>query len=161
NTSYFLYVFFVTLLPTIGIAFSKNIDFEKILSKGYYLLLATLLLSMWYNFTHGSQVSDDLRSGGNEVMGPLSYGHYGVSFALLSVFQLINKNNLFFKILYVLGIILGILVMYLAASRGPLLALFACLFFLFATRIGIVKTILLMTLLILPFVFFWQQIASF
>ncbi|WP_286856763.1 O-antigen ligase family protein [Sphingobacterium sp. UBA7625] len=160
KSSYLLYTFFITLVPSIGIIFSEKINFKQLLKTGFLLLFMTLCFALWFNLRESNNLANELRSRSDNVMGPLTLGHYGVSFAIISMLLIIQKSNLKSKILYVFCLLFGLFAMYMAASRSPLVALFVCLSLIFFIQKGIGKGGVVLAMIILPFLFFGNSIIS-
>lgn len=155
--TYFLYLFILNVIPCLAICYCKDVDYEFVFRWGYRMLFIVLLLSIWYNLFSGIEKTSNLRNTGNDIMGALSYGHYGVTFSIMSLVRLSSRQGMK-KMLYILAYAFGIFVMYLSGSRSPLIALSLCtMMYLFGSR-GLLRGVLLISLIIMPFVIFWKDI---
>lgn len=69
----------------------------------------------------------------NPALDPISLSHYGTSLVLTSAFILVSKQRRFVltDIIYLLAIFLGCFSLFIGGSRGPVVALLACLVLLY------------------------------
>lgn len=155
--TYFLYLFILNIIPCLAIGFCKDVNYDFVFRWGYRILFIVLLLSLWYNLFSGIEKTSNLRNTGNDIMGALSYGHYGVTFSIMSLVRISSRQGVK-KTLYLSAYVFGIFVMYLSGSRSPLIALALCtMIYLFGSS-GLLRGALLMSLIITPFVIFWKDI---
>ena len=140
---YLEYAIFVTLLPSLSIfSLPRNvINFRKLLNLVYYILFFLLLGSIVHLPMRGGTTSGILS------MYYISYGHAGTTLSFLSIFLFVeSKNRLrwLWKVLYILGFLLGLLIIYLASARSPVLALVLMLLVYFINREGLKKGVLIL-----------------
>src|SRR5690606_9493759 len=157
--TYLLYFYGLVLLPCVGIFFIEEIDYQKILKNSYIVLFIIILMSLILNFVSPSFVNDDvsLRAEGNATIGPLTFGHLGVTFIILSLIRFrTTKKNIF-----ILGSILGIFVLILSGSRSPVLSLMVVLLILFSKKVGKIKTIVLLIILSVILYLFSDSILTY
>lgn len=164
NTSdYILNAVGICLLPCVAIRYADSVDFKWVLKWFFRLLLVALSLSLFLNLV--SPISDEVeyagRYKGSSAMNSITYGHYGVSFALVSMF-LFTKSEFFYKkAFYTLCFFFGLFIMYLAGSRSPLVALLVCSFFFQINNTGLFKGLVVVVLLAMPLYIFSDQIIEF
>jgi hypothetical protein len=91
-------------------------------------------------------------------MNTIAYGHYGVTFSLISIFLLNRSESYFKKLFYLASFVLGLFIMYLAGSRGPLAALVVCLLFYQVNNSGLLKGLFMLALLAVPIIVFSEEI---
>lgn len=73
------------------------------------------------------------RMDANSSFNTINYGQLGCAMSLVSIYSLTKTKNIWHKILWVLGVFLGLLSIMKAGSRSPIVVLFVVvLFFLFA-----------------------------
>ncbi|MBF9252539.1 O-antigen ligase family protein [Pontibacter sp. 172403-2] len=153
----------VCLLPAGAIRYADNVDYQWVLKYFFNLLLIALLFSLLLNLSNPleEEVAHQGQYSGSSAMNTISYGHYGVTFSLLSMF-LFNKSGEFYKkLFYVACFFFGLFIMYLAGSRSPLVALIVCLLFFQVNNTGLFKGLLFILLLTVPLIIFSNQIIEF
>lgn len=159
-STYFLYLFVLNVIPCVGLCFCSNIDFTYVFKWGYRILFIVLLMSLWYNLFSNIEKTSNLRNTGNDIIGALSYGHYGVTFSILSLVKM-NSSSSKNKYVFVLGYLFGLFVMYLSGSRSPLIALVICtVLYLFGSN-GLFKGAFILILLVFPLYLLWDEIFLF
>lgn len=98
------------------------------------------VLSLQFHWVDLTTHSADARLQGNDMLSPILYGHLGVTAAILGIFSLVHKSKTSLKGLGAIAIPLGLVTVFLSASRGPLIALVTLapltLYFGCAGRIG-------------------------
>lgn len=163
HSDYLLNALGVCLIPAAAIRYADDIDYSWVLNWFYMLLFIALAFSLLLNLSDDPLNEEVTRQGqynGSSAMNTISYGHYGVTFALLSMFQLSKSEILYKKLLYTAGFFFGLFIMYLAGSRSPLVALVVCVVFFQINYTGFVKGILIISVLVLPLIVFGEQIAE-
>lgn len=126
----YLRIIGITFIPTIAVLTikQKDINYTIFLNFVYYTLFVVLLL----NIIVGIEYDHQGRSAGFMSMYCISFGHLGVSLALLSIYKLIFESKVkYLQVIQSLGIILGLYILYASGTRSPLIAFILCLFFLF------------------------------
>ena len=164
NTSdYILNAVGICLLPAAAIRYADNIDYQWVLKWFFRLLFIALLGSLLLNLSNplDEEVTRNGQYQGSSAMNTISYGHYGVTFALLSMFFFNKSVSFYRKLLYVACFFFGLFIMYLAGSRSPLVALLVCLLFFQVNNAGLFKGLLVISLLTIPLIIFSDQIIEF
>jgi len=120
---YFLFAFGVTFIPTIALFLiiqTHRIDFNWVLKYLYLFLLVVLSITLYHR--GGSDLEG--RTAGNINVGILLFGQYGTTLSILSLFLLNKKGtNISYKIIYIMGFIIGFIGVFVSASKSPFLAL--------------------------------------
>ncbi|WP_347158207.1 O-antigen ligase family protein [Pontibacter chitinilyticus] len=163
NTSdYLLNAVGVCIIPAAAIRYADNVDYAWVLKWFFRLLMLALLTSLFLNLSNplNEEVTHNGQYNGSSAMNTISYGHYGVTFALLSMFLFTRSEGLYKKLFYIACFFFGIFIMYLAGSRSPLVALLFCLLFFQINNTGIVKGLLFIMLLTVPLIIFSDQIIE-
>ena len=146
---YYTFLVFVAFIPFYATIVSiKYIDFKRVALYSLILISTTMLLSILLN----SAEQEFDRFSGNIGLNPISYGQVGAFGIVLSFYFLLDKQkkNFFFQIFLIFSIILGLITLGRAASRGPFLALIMCwLFYVFAKQKKPLVSILFIIILIL------------
>lgn len=130
-------------LPMIAIMLSfKYVSLEKILKNTFFLLLLDncLMIYLYLNQFGALHIGILLERAyikspltGGSVINPISFGLYGAYLFLISLSILIifsKKLANIYKIIAILGSILGLSNLILGTSRGPILFAILCLIFL-------------------------------
>ena len=94
----------------------------------YVLLLgiAGCLMSVQYHWVDLKTYSTDSRMQGNDLLGPIQFGHLGVTTAVLGIFALVRGGKKFrsmYRLIAIVAVPLGVGTVLMAASRAPLIAL--------------------------------------
>lgn len=151
------------VIVSISLFYIRKLDFNFILNFSFYLLLISTVLAI-YNIQNSPTDMLQRAEGrfeGAQGINSIDFGHYGVSLSLISLI-LYNKNkNFFLKTLNILGIVLGLFVMFMAGSRSPFLALLLSLICYQVFTFGIGKGIIYLFVLLLPFLIFYDAIVDY
>jgi len=119
----YLRIIGITFIPAFAILNLKksDIDFKLAYVIIYHIILIVLVLNILIGIQHDHQG----RSSGFMGMYSISFGHWGVSLVVLSLYQLLYKfiTNKYFQITAVLGFFTGLYVMYASGTRSPFVAL--------------------------------------
>lgn len=163
TSDYLLNAVGVCLLPAVAIRYADNIDYQWVLKWFFILLFIALLISLVLNLSTPltEEASSKGQYSGSSAMNTISYGHYGVTFALLSMFLFNKSVVLYKKLFYVACFFFGLFIMYLAGSRSPLVALLVCLLFFQVNNTGLFKGLFVISLLTVPLIIFSDQIIEF
>lgn len=163
NFDYILNAIGICLLPSLAISYLKEIDFDWILKWFFWILLVSLVISLFLNLNLDPEEMQKGygRYGGGKALNTISYGHQGVTLSLLSLFLFSKTSKLKNIIFYLSSFLLGLFIMYLAGSKSPLLALLLCGSFYYLSSKGIIKGTAILTIFILPLVLFGKTIANF
>jgi O-antigen ligase len=128
ETEVYLRIIGITFIPALAVLTiqEKDVDYALFLNYVYYILFFILLL----NAVVGIEYNNNGRSSGFMSMYSISFGHLGVSLALLSIYRLLHEvraRNV--QVLFFLGSLLGLYILYASGTRSPLIAFILCLCF--------------------------------
>lgn len=90
------------------------------------LSLAGCLMSLQYHWDNVITYTTSARLQANDLLNPISYGHMGTTAALLSLFCVVRGGKQLRiprRVILLGGVVLGVVTVFLSASRGPLIAL--------------------------------------
>lgn len=152
---YILLYLVIVIFPVLGILSidSSKIDFNFILNSIYYIIFFILMYSLFYRTIYGYQI----RSSGILKLDVITYGHYGATLMILSFYKIFISEKLrLFRIVYLIGIISGLIVIFVSGSRSPLLAVGFAMIFFYHRKLNILKSTL-----IFSFSFLFLYIFSF
>lgn len=126
----YLRIIGITFIPALAVLHFKKSDIDFKLS--YIVVYTVILLVLVLNILFGIQHNYQGRSSGFLSMYSISFGHWGVSLALLSLYPLLYKiiTNNFFRVIAVLGFFIGLYIMYASGTRSPFVALIVGILFL-------------------------------
>lgn len=130
----YLRILGITFIPAFAILNLKRQDFNFISSfKIIFLLIFGVL---FLNILLGIEHDANGRSSGFMSMYPISFGYWGVTLVLLSLYQIIYKtiSQKYFLYLSYLGIIIGFTIIYASGTRSTLVAIIAGSFFLLYSK---------------------------
>ncbi len=127
QTEIYIRVIGVCFLPSLAILTCnpKYLNYQFI-SKNVYLVFFLILL---LNVFIGIEYNNQGRSSGILSTYSISFGHYGTTLTLFSLYYLFfkNKNTIVEILVFLMGCILGIYIIYTSGTRGPLVALMVAL----------------------------------
>jgi O-antigen ligase len=165
NFEFYGFAFGACAIPSLALfnsLQSKNWDAESIFNVAFYILLISTLASIYLSFKIGFK--EDVISGrlSTNVLNPITLGHTGVSLILLSIYPLLSHDRatLLKKTIFFIGIVVGILAVLSAASKGPMLALVAALFIFLLLKVKLAK-VMSISFVSLIFIFFSIQALGF
>lgn len=90
----------------------------------FKIIVFVFLIYFLYAVSGELKFRADGRTNGNLSMYPINFGNYGSSLSLISAFLVMKTKNLKMQILYAIGFLLGLYIIYLSASRTPILSFF-------------------------------------
>lgn len=125
--------------------------------------MALLIISGDTNHTGASGAVSDIGRLNVDSLNPISMGHLGASGILVGIGSIIeSRNTPRVNHLCKASILLGLMLMVLANSRGPIVAILAALLFLISARIDRRRTLLLaasLAFLLLGLgIYFWEEL---
>jgi O-antigen ligase len=155
----YLRIMGITFIPTLAVLTirQKDINYTLFMNFVYYTLFIVLLL----NVSIGIEYDHQGRSAGFMSMYCISFGHLGVSLAIISIYKLLFESKA--KYLHIIpsaGVILGLYILYASGTRSPLIAFILCLFFLFFLKSNlkyIISFLILLATSILALIYFKPQ----
>lgn len=155
----YLRVIGICFLPSLAILTCnpKYLNYQFILKVIYILFFAVLLL----NVIIGIEYNHQGRSSGILATYSISFGHYGVTLSLLSLYYLFFKTETFTAkvLLYVSGFFLGLYILYASATRGPLVSLIVASGYILYVKTNIRYFIVLNVFILLLILFlFWLDL---
>lgn len=157
-----VYILFICLLPTIAVMKSvRAIDLDlafKLIFGGFVLLIPISYINNSILFS-----SEDVgRLSGNIALNTISFGHYGTSLFLISLFTFNKNKQLLYRLLCITLMFFGCFIMMRAASRGPLFSLIVCtLFYVVSKRNSFIRSIFFLLSALLVFLLFGSFISDF
>lgn len=159
KTYYIQYAFGVVLIPMIAVILLdfKKIDFSIVLRWVYSILFVSLLISIVQR-TKSTAIGRDL---GNLQIGVLLYGQYGASLAILSLYNFLNNSTITRKIIYVFGFLIGVVTIFISASKSPFLALILIVSVYLIIKFGSFKGLFLLLASFLVLSFYFYDIVGF
>jgi O-antigen ligase len=99
------------------------------INKSFLFILISIGISLTIFLASGLDGQGG-RQGGNIAVSTITFGHFGVTAVILGIYSfLFKKINFIFKIFLIYLIFIGVFVMLIAGSRGPILALIVVLMF--------------------------------
>ena len=127
SSDYLLQWFGICLLPALSLLYLEKEKSNYYLIFSFLLVITTCLLVLRIDFSQSILFEYQGRVAG-AALNPISLGHAGVTLTLLSIHLFLNKSGkkTFSPFLFLASAALGILVSFLAASRGPLISLAVC-----------------------------------
>lgn len=126
-SEYFLNWFGICLIPGIYCFFLDSKHSEKYLHLSWILLYISSILALLLIFQEqgNAKFSEQGRLAG-ESLNPISLGHQSASMILVSIYNLLKKTSNDWKHrkykLNILSLIIGVLLLFSAASKGPVFA---------------------------------------
>ena len=122
-----------------------KIDSKTILNSVYNTIFLLLLYSIIFRNIYGYTIRDS----GLLNMSVLLYGQYGATLVILSFYKLISTNNynLFKKLFFIIGILLGLIVIFISGSKSPLIAIAITLIYLYKKKLSLLKSTFFISLL--------------
>lgn len=155
----YLRIMGITFIPTLAVLTirEKDINYTLFMNFVYYTLFIVLLL----NVSIGIEYDHQGRSAGFMSMYCISFGHLGVSLAIISIYKLLFESKAkYLHIIPSVGVILGLYILYASGTRSPLIAFILCLFFLFFLKSNlkyIISFLILLATSILALIYFKPQ----
>ena len=130
----YLKILGVTFLPSLAILNLKRQDFNFKIS--FKIIFFLVLLVLFLNILFGIEHDKNGRSSGFMSMYPISFGYWGVTLVLLSLYQILYKviSQKYFLYLSYLGVIIGLTIIYASGTRSTLVAIIVGAFFLFYSK---------------------------
>ena len=106
----------------------NSINFSVAFKTCYIVLLVTLLMTMLGN---EMMFEEDVegRLDGNVALNTISFGHTGVTLAILAMWSLFRSKGLLSKIFHLVVFAIGFFIMLRAGSRGPFVAMLGVIIF--------------------------------
>lgn len=126
KNEYYLFVVGLTFIPLLSVVFSyRRIDYRLFYKYVYLLVFIAVFVSIVSNRVIANEADlSGVRQQGNVALNTIGYGHLGVSLFLLSVYGAFymprNKNLI---IIGLVSAVMGLYVVVMAGSRGPLISL--------------------------------------
>ncbi|MCK7519046.1 MAG: hypothetical protein MZV64_15635 [Ignavibacteriales bacterium] len=114
----------VSFLPAFNSQFVTIKGVERFYSILFPLLLIISVLSIPFAI---SSLQENMRAVGGVGFGAISYGHYGASLVIISLYRFL-KNKFVGKLMSISGVIVGFVIMGLSASKvlSPLYLWYWC-----------------------------------
>lgn len=162
NFDYLLNAVGICIIPALSMLYLKEINFDRVLKWLFRILLVSLTISLFLNLNlDRDELNSYGRYSGGKGLSIISYGHQGVTLALLSLFLISRAHTTRKIIFYILSFLLGLFVMYLAGSKSPLLALILCASFYFFSSKGLIKGLIIICIIVFPFFILGDELMDF
>ncbi|MBN3894909.1 MAG: O-antigen ligase family protein [Nostoc sp. NOS(2021)] len=130
SSEYLLNWFGICLIPGITFLFLDLKSSKKYLYLSWmFLTLASILALPLIAQGQVSKTFTEQGRLGGEAFNPISLGHQGGSLLLISLYVLLNREsskNRITKILYIFSLVTGLILLFFAASKGPIIAIIVC-----------------------------------
>lgn len=137
------FVFGNSLLPILAITiYGKFIDIKKMMKIFHNVLFISCLLLVYVAYFNIGGFNNELFNGRNsfgyetldgnnvKIINPILVSLLGGVFSLLNLCKvLFTRNASFNKLYYIIGLSIGLVLMLMGASRGPIIAFGICLLF--------------------------------
>lgn len=130
SSEYLLYWFGICLIPGITFLFLDLKSSQKYLYLSWiFLAIASILALPLIVEGQVSKVFTEQGRLAGEALNPISLGHQSASLLLISLYILLNREsfkNRIIKVPYIFSLMLGMILLFFAASRGPIVAIIVC-----------------------------------
>ncbi|MBW4454661.1 MAG: O-antigen ligase family protein [Nostoc indistinguendum CM1-VF10] len=130
SSEYLLNWFGICLIPGITFLFLDLKQYKKYLYSSWAFLGTASILAL--PLIAQGQLSKVFQEQGRlagEALNPISLGHQGGSLLLISLYILVNielSKNRIGKLVCIFFLVTGLILLFLAASKGPIVAIFVC-----------------------------------
>jgi O-antigen ligase len=139
----------ICFVPSIAIFMlnEKNINYNVVFNMVYCVIYTILFINIVVGIGYDFQG----RSSGFLSMYSISFGHVGVTLALMSVYYIMFKKicNLYVWIIMLTGLLIGTYIMYASGTRSPLIGYLVCINYMFFIRKKYVQLFALFFILVL------------
>jgi len=126
-------IFLIGYIPSLAVLINGKYKLNYI--RIFKYIFSILFIVLFINVAVGIEPDRFGRSSGLHSIYSISFGHIGVSLVLLSAYYLMFiKSESRFRILSLLGILIGLYVLYASSTRSPFLALLICSVILFLLK---------------------------
>jgi hypothetical protein len=151
----------VSFIPAIALSTLKN---NKIILKASNILIVCFVLIAFLAVSNGFIKGYDHRLYGNSVLNPITLGHFSVSGIILITIKWFTLRGVrvsyMSKMWLVSSLLILFMALFMAGSRGPVLALFLTLGYYFSSRVSYILRKKLFGI-ILIFIFILISVNSF
>jgi O-antigen ligase len=124
-------------------------------------LTIALILSYFLSFQSFDLDVVNGRYDANSTINSIMYGQTGCAMALISILGIVNNKRRLWKALFIFTFVLGIVSIGKAGSRSPIIVLAIVGIFYFIARVGVVRSVMLVTLVVGLIYVFINQIIAF
>lgn len=134
-TEELIYILFVCVIPVV--AFYRSISVIDYLMAFKWIFAAYIILIPVFAYNNPvlfATINPGVRFSGNVAMNTITFGHYGVTLAILAFYRKELSRNIWVVLGCYILIAIGAFVMLRSGSRGPLIALFGCFIFYYMAR---------------------------
>jgi len=146
----------VSFLPALNMQYITKNSIERFYKVLFPTLLIICILSIPFAF---KSLEESFRAIGGVGLSTISYGHYGASLVIISLFRIV-KHKFLGKVLSIAGVIVGLVIMGLSASKSPFASLAVVLVFYLLSRLSI-KRFITIGILLSALLFSFQVYLSF
>jgi hypothetical protein len=140
-SQYLLFWFFIVLVPALNFLFLRQDKAKKYLFLTWLFHCPIIVMACFIDASQSILFQQQGRLE-NAALNPIALGHYGTSMTIISMYAWLQAKSIIeekwgklLKGAYLVMAVMGVIVIFLAASRGPIIALGLCLpLMLFASR---------------------------
>jgi O-antigen ligase len=143
NVEIFLLTLSTVIVPVFSLSFidERNVNFRSLLIYSQIALMLSIVISVFLGLKNGFLY----RLSGNDILNPISLGHYAVSCFVISLSFVLFSNEFnigrFHRVLSIIAMPISMICLIMTASRGPMLSfVFLGLLFSILNSRDIVKT---------------------
>jgi O-Antigen ligase len=142
SSNYILFWFFISLFPGLNYLFLDKNTPKEYFSITWFFHLLIAIQAVFINPVNQNELYLYSGRAANVALNPISLGNYGASLSTISFFMLMNlpsensKHKIIIKNIYLLAVLLGTYMTFIAASRGPLIGLVIGLLLILITAKG-------------------------
>jgi O-Antigen ligase len=156
-SQYLIFWFLIILIPSINFLFLDESEADKYLLVTWIFHLLMGVLSLLINPTQSSEFFADKGRLSGVALNPISLGQYGSSLCLLSLFLWFRGKEILarkWNLIYLVSASIGMTVVMLAASRGPIICLvLSTLLLIFTSGVTRLRTVSTVAFLMLSVAF--------
>lgn len=131
-SQYWIWYLGVTCIPTLAVLMAINLDHLLLRRVLASILTVAGVLIVYKGSTEGVSDGVLLNTGrvALDALNPISVGNVGAALALISIWELFGRRAPLTtrRLLWMLALVLGLYLLFISASRGPLVGMCAALF---------------------------------
>ena len=150
----------IVLLPSIALFFLnvQNLNYQLIFNFVFWSLIIILGIELT-SFVNSGHIG---RSHGALVLGVQYYGHFGCTLSLLSAYNFLygNKKNKKSRLITFFGFFIGLITIFISASRSPFLALCIGVLFMMGKKMKSINSVLISIVVLFFGIFFFWDIVG-
>ncbi len=138
------------LIFFLAISFRYHPSFHSKQSFNFFFITLTagLILAYFFAIENLKLDTTNIRYDANSTVNSIGYGQAGCALCIISLYGIINQKINYLRVLFIITMILGMISIAKAGSRSPVVVLAFVGAFYFLARLGVVKGIMLMLVLL-------------